>query len=215
MEAPTRFHLLRHAPVVNPGGKLYGRDEIAADTSNTALFQALAATVPAGAAWVVSPLSRTRATAAAIRAHMASASDEADPVAEPDLIEQDFGDWCGLSHDEIARTDPERARRFWDAPARVAPPGGESFAEVTARVGPALARLGEAHAGRDVIVVTHGGVIRAALAVALKIEPELVMPFCVDTLSTTRLDRFPGPTGAWRVVCVNSPPVPAPALTRR
>jgi len=215
MSAPARFHLLRHAPVINPGGKLYGRNEIEADTSDTALFQALATAAPERAVWVVSPLSRTRVTAAAIRAHMSLTPEHAEPIVEPDLIEQDFGDWCGLTHDEIRRTDPERARRFWDAPAHVAPPGGESFAEVTARVGPALARLGETHAGRDLVVVTHGGVIRAALAVALGVDPNLVMPFHIDTLSTTRLDRFPGIPTAWRVVCVNLPPVRASPLTRR
>lgn len=204
MSVPTRFRLLRHAPVINPGGGIYGRNEIAVDTSNDEAFRTLARDMPTGAVWIVSPLSRTRATADAVRRHMPSGAGEAEPIADPDLIEQDFGEWCGRTHAEITRSDPEGARRFWKAPAQEAPPGGESFAAVTLRVAAALSRLGQVHTGRDVVVVTHGGVIRAALSVALGVEPERVMPFRVDILSTTLLDRFPD--AAWRVGGVNLPP---------
>jgi alpha-ribazole phosphatase len=48
--------------------------------------------------------------------------------------------------------------------------------------------------------VVHSGTIRAALGIALGIEPEAALRFVIDPLSLTRIDRL---DGAWRVVCVN------------
>ena len=100
----------------------------------------------------------------------------------------------------ISRCGPER------------PPDGESFLDVMARVGPAVARLTAAHRGRDIVAIAHGGSIRAALAIALGIEPERVMSFAIDNCSLTRLDHISdggdaaGERTCWRVVAVNSPP---------
>ena len=96
----TRWWWIRHAPVPNLGGRLYGRNNVDADVSDTVALAALAALLPRGAAWVSSPLKRTRQTAAALA--QAFADTVADtvagapaegpvPIIEPDLIEQDFG----------------------------------------------------------------------------------------------------------------------------
>ena len=45
------------------------------------------------------------------------------------------------------------------------------MAEVIGRVGAAMERLAETHAGRDVVIVSHGGAIRGAIAHALRIGP--------------------------------------------
>jgi broad specificity phosphatase PhoE len=84
---------------------------------------------------------------------------------------------------------------------------------VVARVGGAIERITAEHAGRDIVAVVHGGTIRAALAVALGIDPERVLGFAVDTCSVTRMDHLGGATGgaAWRIVAVNQHPQ---ALTR-
>ncbi len=207
-DAPvTRWWWVRHAPVPNPDGRIYGARDVQCDTSDTAAFTALAATLPAGAVWLTSNLSRTRETAAAIAAAGLSGPE---PVAEPDLDEQDFGQWQGTTWAEFhAAADPVR-QAFWRAPARTAPPGGESFADLMARVGPAVHRLTEAHAGRDIVAVTHGGTIRAALALALGLDPEHALAVVVDTLSLTRIDHMAGGFlhgrgEAWRVAGVNMP----------
>ncbi len=76
------------------------------------------------------------------------------------------------------------------------------------RVQPAILRLSERHAGRDIVSLSHGGVIRAALALALGLAPENALAFAVDNLSLTRIEHFPEPGGAhgWRVVTANLPP---------
>ncbi|MCC8960637.1 histidine phosphatase family protein, partial [Bradyrhizobium sp. Pear77] len=83
-------------------------------------------------------------------------------------------------------------------------PGGESFADQIARARAGLARL---PAG-DVVLVVHSGTIRAILAIALDLAPELALRFVIDPLSLTRIDRL---QGAWRVVAVNLPPLPTPS----
>jgi broad specificity phosphatase PhoE len=73
-----------------------------------------------------------------------------------------------------------------------------------------IERLNERFAGRDIIAVTHGGTIRAAIALALDLPPESALAFAVDNLSVTRLDHFPSDAGgrghAWRVNFTNQPP---------
>jgi alpha-ribazole phosphatase len=190
----TRWWLLRHAPVINPEGVFYGRSEIPADLSDRAALSACAARLPAGAVWLATPASRTWDTVLALGG--------CEPVIEPDFAEQDFGAWQGLGPAALAVA---RGADFWAAPGATAPPGGESFAAMVPRVAAALARHGAAWRDRDVIVVTHAGTIRAALAVALGLDPERALAFVIDPLSLTRLDAIaavPGPD-VWRIGGVN------------
>ncbi len=205
MSTTTRWWWVRHAPVVSMDGKAYGNSEVDCDVSDSAAFRALAMRVPAGAQWVTSHLSRAKLTAAAI----AEAGGYAiEPLVEPDLAEQDFGDWQGRTWAEIERSGARVYHKFWAAPADHAPPGGESFVNVVARVGAVVERLTTAHAGRDTVAVAHGGTIRAALAIALGIEIDAALAFSTANLAITRLDHVPGPGpgGDWRVAWVNHPP---------
>jgi alpha-ribazole phosphatase len=182
-----RLWLIRHAPVAAPKGVIHGNDA-PADTSDAAAIAALRARLPARAASFASPAIRTLQTAAALGLQ---------PTAEPKFSEQDFGDWTGRRHDDLAGEFGAAYRDFWDAPANSRPPGGESFASQIVRVRDGLAKL----AAGDVILVVHSGTIRAALAVALDLPPEAALRFAIDPLSLTRIDRV---ANGWRVVGVNS-----------
>jgi alpha-ribazole phosphatase len=182
----TRLWLIRHAPVAGPAGVIYG-DDAPADTSDAATFAALRARLPGGAASFASPAIRTLATAAALGLR---------PTAAANFREQDFGDWTGRRHDDLARELGAAYRDFWDAPASSKPPGGESFAEQIARVREGLAKL----PGGNVVMVVHSGTVRAVLAIALDLPPESALRFTIDPLSLTRIDRL---SGGWRVVGVN------------
>jgi len=72
-----------------------------------------------------------------------------------------------------------------------------------ARVGPVLERLAEEQAGGDVVIVAHGGSIRAALAHAMGITPHQALLFSIKNLGLTRLEKT-GPD--WRVAAVNEEP---------
>lgn len=206
----TRLFLVRHA-LVEPSARLtmYGAMDVGlcqlALTQEAAAYRWLAARLPQPARWCVTPLSRTRATAAAI---FAAGYPEAALETHPDLIEQRLGEWEGLPHEVFAERLRQRPHPFWSIAAGERPPGGESFADVLARVGPALDRLVAEEAGRDVVIVAHGGSIRAAVAHAMGIAPEAVLAFSIKNLSLTRLERV----GAiWRVAAVNEEPFTLPA----
>ena len=220
MSTTTRWWWIRHAPV-DSGGRIYGQGDLPADCSDLETFRALAALLPRNPVWVASQLQRTHQTAAAIRAQQEEPPDKGGaPLVETQLAEQHFGDWQGLSHDELARRRDGAWHRFWLAPAAEAPPGGESFVQVMARVGDAIQRLSRAHGGRDIVAVAHGGTIRAALALALALDPEKALAWTIDNCSITRIDHIAGPPGShdvgqpedgvWRVVRVNQPPRATP-----
>jgi alpha-ribazole phosphatase len=201
MDAVTRWWLIRHAPAINPDGLIYGQSEIEVDCSNRAALDTLASLLPSNPVRMVTPLARTRTTAEALWGVR-------DCVSEPALVEQSFGDWQGLSHNALAALGDKRVSAFWRAPATAIPPGGESFADVVARVMPALERRSAEFRGRDIVAVCHGGAIRAALAVALGLSLAQALAFQIDPLSLTRLDHIPiqdeqGPSAVWRVVTVN------------
>jgi alpha-ribazole phosphatase len=187
MSDDLRLWLIRHAPVAGPNGVIHGLDA-PAEPSDAATLAALRAKLPDHAAVFASPSVRTLATAAALGLR---------PVAEPKFSEQDFGDWTGRRHDDLAREPGQAYAEFWRAPGTSRPPGGESFAEQIARVRDGLAKL---PAG-DIVLVVHSGTIRAALAIALELTPEQALRFAVEPLSLTRIDRV---AGGWRVVGVNA-----------
>ena len=216
MSVTTRWWWIRHAPV-DSGGRIYGQCDLSADCSDGERMAWLAALLPAGAVWVTSQLKRTHQTARAIREHLPDESfaDPAlEPVVEPLFVEQHFGDWQGRGFHELESIRDGAWHRFWLAPADVAPPGGESFAEVVERVRRGVAALCERHAGRDIVAVAHGGTIRAAVALALDLTPDKALALSIDNCSLTRLDRIDGAAGShdadgrevWRVSRVNLAP---------
>jgi alpha-ribazole phosphatase len=186
MNGDDRLWLIRHAPVKGPRGVIHDSDA-PADTSDDVAFATLRAKFPAEAAPFASPSLRTLETAAALGLR---------PIAEPNFREQNFGDWTGRRHDDLARELGAAYRDFWRAPANSRPPGGESFAEQIVRVREGLAMLPPG----DVVLVVHSGTVRAALAIALEMAPEPALRFAIDPLSLTRIDRL---TNGWRVICVN------------
>jgi broad specificity phosphatase PhoE len=201
----TRFHLIRHA-LVEPRARtlFYGAMDVPlcdlALKQDASLFRWLAAKLPRPAVWVTSNLARTRATAAAV---FAAGYPEQALATEPGLAEQHLGEWQGLPHDALAAKLRHPAHPFWPHAAEEEPPGGESFAAVTARVGEVLDRLAEAHAGEDVVVVAHGGSIRAAIAYALGLTGHQALAFSIRNLGVTRLERH---GRDWRVSAVNEEP---------
>ena len=201
----TRFWLIRHALVdENARAILYGTMDVELCPTTlleqTPMYRALADRLPRPAAWKVTPLSRTRRTAEAI---FAAGYPHTAPEIEPDLIEQHLGEWQGLPHAELPPllTLPQHA--FWPLAGHERPPGGETMDDVIHRVGAALERIADRHAGEDVVIVSHGGSIRAAVAHCLRIGPDNALHLAVQNLSLTRLERYPD---GWRVVCVNELP---------
>jgi alpha-ribazole phosphatase len=146
---PFALHLLRHGAPLAPG-RLMGRTD--GEPTAMGIADCVAKTSGIHAARLVtSDLRRARAAADAIGATIGLA-----PVIDPRWRELDFGEWDGLAPDEV---DPAALARFWSDPDRHAPPGGERWSALAARIGEAIAAL----APVPTIIVSHGGAMRAAL----------------------------------------------------
>jgi alpha-ribazole phosphatase len=201
----TGFWLIRHALVAeNARAFLYGVMDVPLCEptllEQAPMYRSLAARLPRPADWLVTPLSRTRRTAETLFAH---GYPWTGLTVEPGLIEQSLGEWQGLPHAELPARLALPKHAFWPLGGHEKPPGGESMAEVITRVGTTMERLAETHAGRDVVIVSHGGTIRGAIAHALAIGPDNALHLSIHNLSLTRLERTPD---GWRVVCVNEMP---------
>ena len=201
----TRFFLIRHA-LVSPEARavLYGSMDVALCEQSLVdeilLYGWLAARLPAGAIWVTSTLSRTKLTAAAI---FAAGYPAAALVEEGDLVEQHLGEWQGIRHEELVQRLKHPAHPFWPHAGEEEPPGGEAFSQVVARVGPVLERYASCHPGRDVVVVAHGGSIRAAIAHAMRLTAHQALSFSIRNLGLTRLVKQ---GDDWQVAAVNEEP---------
>ena len=91
------------------------------------------------------------------------------PVAvDVGLREVDVGDWSGRVHSEIEGLDPDGYRRWREGGKGWA--GGESYEEMGQRVVAAVLRLAARHPGLTVLIVTHGGSIRACRATAAGLD---------------------------------------------
>ncbi|WP_420403073.1 histidine phosphatase family protein [Nisaea sp.] len=204
MNTATRWHLLRHAPAVVVQGTIYGRTDVPAKEQDPALLRGIADRLPENAVLVTTPLRRTADTARMLRDTGWAPDVE---IVEDAFREQDFGAWEGLSHAALAEAGAADYRSFWDDPARNRPPGGESFADLVERVSPAVADLNGRFGGRDIVLVGHGGSIRAILAVVLKLKPEVALSLEIAPLSLSLADHFPGAAAepSWRLRGVNLP----------
>lgn len=116
---------------------------------------------------ITSDLARARATAEPL----AKAWDR-DVEIDARFRELDFGAWEARRWDEINTREPQ-AMRDWGADwVNIAPPGGESGVELAQRISSALEPLvAQARCvPGDIVVATHGGVIRVAATLLLR-EP--------------------------------------------
>jgi broad specificity phosphatase PhoE len=208
MSIVTRWWWIRHAPVPD-GGRIYGQSDLACDCSDVEIFRILARELPRDAVWATSNLVRTKQTAAAIlAADAAGRFAGVEPLVVPHFAEQHLGEWQGQERKAFYAARKVGTHTLWFAPADERPPGGESFVDLAQRVVPAIERLNSEHTGRDIVAVTHGGTIRAAIAHALGLPPQAALGFSTDNCSLTRLDHLTanGGRGLWRVVAVNHRP---------
>lgn len=187
---PVRLILVRHGETAPNRSYRFvgaGDDELTEEGRRQAeeLGEALAGL--GLAAVMASPLRRTAATAAAI------ARRAGLPVTlEPRLREQHYGDWEGLTRQEVLERSGGGTAEALENPHR-APPRGESLAAVAARVEEAVGELSRSHAGSSVVLVSHVGPIKALLCSALGLPLTGTMRFFLDpgTLSVVDWGQRP------------------------
>ena len=180
--------LIRHARA-RPDGFLYGRTDADCDEIETAAKDRLSKILTDCQAFYTSPAVRCVKTCQAVF-----------PGHPPQRIEafweQSFGDWDGCAIEDVPDVGPLQG----DELVRFAPPNGESFADLCARVQPALMGLLDTEQAHSTAVFAHAGVIRACLALAFD-SPSAALRCEIDLLSVTRLRALPD--SQFSVVCIN------------
>lgn len=133
------------------------------------------------AAIYTSPLDRTVETAAPIATcHGISAEQDER------LVESECGEWTGQSIEELSKT--EVWRQFQVLPSTARFPGGESFAEIQARIVGAIEELRHRHAGQTVAIVSHSDPIKLALAHYIGMHMDMFQRLVIDPASISELE---------------------------
>ena len=167
-----RIALIRHGPTAwNAEGRIQGKRDVPLSDEGRKLFAMLLA--PPGferARAFVSPLGRARETASLLGL--------ANPTIDERLAEHDWGQWEGLTREEILARDGKDAFLSAGSGIDFTPRGGERTVDLIARVRNFLSDV--AKSSTDAVAVTHRGILRSAYAIATGWEMLTPMPDALD-----------------------------------
>ncbi|PID56549.1 phosphoglycerate mutase [candidate division KSB3 bacterium] len=154
----TEIYLVRHGETtLSTGGQYIGSTDVPLSEHGREQARRLAErlrTIHFGACYC-SRMERCRETARiAVGPHQL----EMSPVA--DIQEIDYGQWEGLSLQEMEALAPDTFRQWMRDPAVVKAPGGESGQDVLTRIRPVFERLAVTHLGERILIVAHRTVNR-------------------------------------------------------
>lgn len=133
-----------------------------------------------------SDLKRAFATAEAIARKF-----EFKVITDRAFRELDFGDWEGLTYEEINKVWPEEISNFFGAPENLSIPNGETFTQLAERSINRLKEIIAENIGKTVVVVAHGAVIRSMLATLMHIPLRYLWSLRQDNTAVNVL-RFDG-----------------------
>ncbi len=165
-EVPTTIYFIRHGEtILTPTRKFSGTGALDPELTADGLAQAdrVAAEVAklAPEVLIASPLKRARQTADAI-----AKSTGLEVIEDKDWYELSFGSWDGKSIEEVKAESPDDYQA-WLNSSSYRPGGGESYDEARIRVEAALDKVVAEYPGKKVVVVTHNGVIKSAVNIAV------------------------------------------------
>ncbi|MDH4874524.1 alpha-ribazole phosphatase family protein [Pseudomonas sp. BN515] len=164
-----KLDLLRHGETELGGGFRGSLDDALTETG----WVQMRAGIEGAGPWdvlVSSPLQRCAAFARELETRLGL------PLSfDADLRELHFGQWEGRSAAQLMEDHAEGLGLFWNDPYSYTPPDGETLLDFEARVLAAGERLRERFAGKRVLLVTHGGVIRILVARARQLPRSQLM----------------------------------------
>ena len=195
---PTTVLLLRHGVTSSTVAKLFcgagGTDPGLLDEGRDQAARAAGWLARRGGvdAIVTSPLRRTRETAQVVADQLGLGVAQEDGLAEAA-----FGRWDGLSFPEVLEKYPAELDA-WMTSTSVAPPGGESFDDVSKRVVSARDRLLAQYAGRTVVAVSHVTPIKMLVRAALDAPMHVIYRMELGPASITTVQWWPDGTPSLR-----------------
>lgn len=189
-EVPTFVYMVRHGEtILTPDRKFSGTGKLNPPLTEEGLIQAekVAAEIAKikPEVLIASPLQRTKQTAEII-----AQATGLKPIYDEVWYECNFGDWDGLSVDEVKAKWPDEYLE-WISSSTFTPPHGESYDDLAARIEPAFDALAEQYPGKRVVIVTHNGVIKQLASMVIEGNPNSLFHIDVSPCSISSFSIWP------------------------
>lgn len=179
MPEPSKLYLIRHGQTdLNRDRRFRGLSD--APLNDEGKYEAAGAAkllVDAGLSKIyTSPVPRAAQTATAI-----AVTTGARLEADQDFIDIDYGDWQGMTVDEVReRFGPDDLESWRRDPGCFTFPGGDSIQSVMDRLGPALLRVATEAGEGSVAVVTHLAVLKLCFVVLMDLDAKYFWKIGLD-----------------------------------
>jgi len=189
----TGLYLIRHGEVEDKYHRVFGGRRVDMNLSPKGHTQAMAMAeylqkVKFDAVYA-SPMKRAQQTVSPLLEKL-----NCESRTHPDLHEVDFGDWTGLTWQELHEKHQISAFSWLEMMENGAIPNAECSRTFRKRVEPCLRAILDEHPGQQIAIVCHGGVIRMILSILLDLPLPKTSHFEIEYASLTRVDCRPGKT---------------------
>lgn len=182
-----KLYIIRHGQTDwNVLGRIQGRQDIPLNAAGRSQAQMLAKGMEKRPVTAIysSPQLRAMETAMAL-----ARNQGAQVIPVPELVEIGYGDWEGRTASDILEKERTLYEEWWQHPATVAPPGGETLNQVDARCRKAWERIKREMKG-DTAVVAHGGTLAHFIVHLLEGQPDAA-EIVVGNASITTIEYDP------------------------
>ncbi len=195
----TLIILVRHGQTEwNRVERFRGRADVPLNETGLAQAEAMGGRVASEwkpVAMYSSPLSRAVKTAEAIAKHLRL------PVQiHPGLADIDYGEWQGLTPDEVKQRWPQEIGAWYNAPHTAHIPGGETLDDLRARGMACINELGARHAGQTIVLVGHTVINRIILLAVMGLGNERFWRLKQDTCA---INVFEAESGDFTIASLN------------
>jgi len=185
MNDPTRLIAVRHGETAwNVEARLQGQLDIPLNARGQEQARLTAQSLAEDRPDIVvsSDLARAQATAQAI-----ATLNQAPLVLDPALRERSFGSFEGLTHTEVEQRWPEQSQRWRRRDPDFAPGEGESLRRFFERCVSATLRIVQEHAGKTIVLVSHGGVLDCLYRAASRVDLDAPRLWQLDNAAINRM----------------------------
>ncbi|MFC1879109.1 alpha-ribazole phosphatase [Chloroflexota bacterium] len=107
------------------------------------------------------------------------------------LRELNFGEWEGLTYQQIQEDQPQALKEWLEIPTEFSPPGGESLGQLAGRVQDFIDTIQQNHSQQRILLVAHGGAIQVLLCLALGLPAASYWQFSISQASLSELRFYP------------------------
>ena len=193
-----KLYIIRHGQTDwNVQGRIQGRQDIPLNAAGRSQAQMLAKGMEKRPVTAIysSPQLRAMETAMAL-----AGNQGVEVIPLPELVEIGYGDWEGRTASDILTKERKLYEEWWQHPATVAPPGGETLNQVDSRCKAAWDYI-RSHMTGDTAVVAHGGTLAHFIMHILEGQPD-AQEIVVGNASITTVEVDPV-TGVCRLCELN------------